>query len=101
MLLVFSDSDQQGLKQLHSREKPRSGTSQTRPHFIQAAEGASGVQSDTAQAAVARRGSFIDDGMFDPRRDYWGNVGRMAGADSTATTPASSNWAAGEMRCLF
>lgn len=106
VLLTFSEhcwlpsGHQQRSKQLRSSEKPRFDISRIRPSFVLAAEGGSVVEADTAQAAVAQRAPFTDDGMFDPRRDYWGNASRTAGAGSTATTPASSNWAAGENQRL-
>lgn len=95
VLLVFSENH---WLPLCSTEEPRADLSQAKPTIVVAAKGAFVIEADTAQATVTRRAPFIDDGMFDPRRDYWGNDGsRPAGADSMATTPASSNWNAGEM----
>lgn len=102
MLLVFSGNrslpmgDQQRSKHLSSTEKPRSDI--TQKTFVLAAEGASVVEADATQAAVARRAPFIDDGIFDPRRDYWGNDSSTAGVHSTAITPAISNLGAGEFK---
>lgn len=57
--------------------------------------------ASTVGGAAPWREPFVDDGMFDPRRDYWGDgkINRThSGRQSTVTTtPASSNWAvAGE-----
>ena len=48
----------------------------------------------TADAAVASDSEpFVDDGMFDPRRDYWGD--RSSGSTTSSSAPASQNWASG------
>lgn len=60
--------------------------------------------SFTAGAAVVSNNEpFVDDGMFDPRRDYWGD--RSKGSTSSAS--ATQNWASGGratysvgMRCM-
>lgn len=104
MLLVLSEhrwlraGHQQRSKPPRSSEKPRAGVSQIGLSFVLAAEGALVAEDETTIAAVTRQAPFIDDGKFDPRRDYWGNISRTAGDDSMATTPANSNWAAGEIR---
>ena len=42
-------------------------------------------------AVVSNNEPFVDDGMFDPRRDYWGD--RSKGSTSSAST--THNWASG------
>lgn len=98
MLLVFSESRWLPSKQLRSTDMPSLEISQIRPSLALAAEGASVIEADTTHSAVARRAPFVDDGMFDPRRDYWGIDGITAGGDAIAMTPASSDWDAGEIK---
>lgn len=105
VLLVFSENrwlpssgHQQRSKYLPITAKPCSDVSQIRPRFVLAAQGAYVGEADTTQAVVAQRPPFVDDGMFDPRQDYWDTVSRAGGMDSTATTPASSNWGAGKIQ---
>jgi len=63
--------------------------------ILAAAEGALEVEGAGAEAAMERyREPFVDDGMFDPRRDYWGEYNKTVGSQST---PASLNWAIGEI----
>lgn len=52
---------------------------------------ARGWPSFAAEAAVSPQ-PFKDDGMFDPRRDYWAD--RTGGLE---ITPASSNWESGDV----
>lgn len=50
--------------------------------------------SFTAEAAVIPNNApFVDDGMFDPRRDYWGD--RSPGSTSLSSASASQNWTSG------
>lgn len=87
----------------HSSSRRISGTqisSVTKPSFFVAASAATsaekGTGSNIATIPATPREPFVDDGMFDPRRDYWGNFSRTVA--SGATTPAGSNWVAGEFR---
>ncbi|CAM9120560.1 unnamed protein product [Ectocarpus fasciculatus] len=93
------------LPENHSSRRRISGTqisSVTKPSFFVAASAATspekGTGSNIATIPATPREPFVDDGMFDPRRDYWGNFSRTVA--SGATTPAGSNWVAAAHRGL-
>ncbi|CAM9577151.1 unnamed protein product, partial [Hapterophycus canaliculatus] len=50
-----------------------------------------------AATAVTQQEPFLDDGMFDPRRDYWSKFNRTG---PLSTTPEGSNWVNGTHRSL-
>ncbi len=65
---------------------------------LAAVEGALEAEGAAGGAAKERsREPFVDDGMFDPRRDYWGDRSKTVGTHSPGTTPTSLNWANGEV----
>ncbi|CAN0042884.1 unnamed protein product [Ectocarpus sp. 12 AP-2014] len=112
MLLALSENQprnhqQQHPKQVHSSRSSRISSTQissmTKLSFFIAASAATsaeeGTRSNIATVPATPREPFVDDGMFDPRRDYWGNSSRTV-AQSGATTPAGSNWVAAAHRGL-
>lgn len=56
-------------------------------------------RSFAADAAVVTSEPFVDDGMFDPRRDYWGD--RSPGSTSSSSASASQNWTSGECALIY
>ncbi|CAM9761368.1 unnamed protein product, partial [Pylaiella littoralis] len=111
MWSIFSNQQLQPSKHTHSSSSSSNCRRKSLTIFrfsaaVMAAATAIAVEAGTAQVAAAAEAAgavpwwkpFVDDGMFDPRREYWGNGNSNrtdGGVQSTVTTkPARSDWVA-------